>query len=1021
MPTSVCLLDNEFHLYHYLQKNMKYFLLIIINVCMLVPSITMGQTADEEFFIDFGPDDATNGNKTSNPDANALYWNNFIQVSSGSKVDLINTANESTPYSLSVRSDFFSNGIQSGGLLAPEASKLEELAVATATQDYFFTTTSASLAFENLDEGKVYRFSIFGSRNVEEIRTSGLSLTGATSSTGQYQTSGTDLGGTGYHGNNSSLYVSNFITPDNTGQIELELSVVAGGFAYINLMKIEAFPSSELIPTTSLEISVDDISESGATVVVAAEFTPSDATNKHVTWAVSDASIAHISKEGIITPKRNGTVSITGTTQGADGLITATTELSISNQINSLYLAGSATENEATLAEAIPMRMITSLDSTVTNKFEVYTQLSNSGTFKFYTSTSDGEGLIFGGGDGTLEENGSGITHSEEEQVRIEVDLSNNSYQITPISKWSVVGSLVENGWEGRSPLAYAGNGIWTGSIDLSNSANGVFSFAANDDWDYHFKSLVGYTPYLKLYSEAIAQGEEVQDIPMKAGVYNITLDLKNYSYAIVCSETIDKKITFFGSSVCKGQGATDFEGYAFHFEKLLDERADNGEGYNWEVSNISIPGDNTLRLMSRWETDLIPECAEYVVYGLSLGNEGIREKGHEAFDQWRDNMQTVITEAKAKGMKPVVMNNYTRADFTPTDYEFIKAMNLLIHEWNVPSINLLGAIDDEQGHWAAGHMADGWHPNDAGHEEFFYAMNPSLFDAMEDDIAMPEWIVSEGLKIGATEQLTVDAKETMHAFTVSVDIKTTSTGEFYEISSSSGDAQIRISSSNGTLIYDSKSGEKIIGNVAVNDDFWHRITLTHYFAHGETLLYADNELMGRISEKFAPTKFTLIGQSDLSAKNLLLYRAAINEDEVAALNDERMLKSSLEVYAPLDGTKEEMDERIQNIAQSKSTIQHQAVTGILDRKPINYFIYPNPLQESSKLYYRLTKAEKISIQLMDLNGKLISMLVDQVQSRGSYQHDLYSIFKHSKAEPGIYICKADSESYSFIQKIILE
>ena len=60
--------------------------------------------------------------------------------------------------------------------------------------------------------------------------------------------------------------------------------------------------------------------------------------------------------------------------------------------------------------------------------------------------------------------------------------------------------------------------------------------------------------------------------------------------------------------------------------------------------------------------------------------------------------------------------------------------MNLLIHEWDLPSINLLGAIDDGKGVWATGYQngTDIYHPNTDGHREFTYAMVPSLFDAID-------------------------------------------------------------------------------------------------------------------------------------------------------------------------------------------------------------------------------------------------------------------------------------------------
>lgn len=52
---------------------------------------------------------------------------------------------------------------------------------------------------------------------------------------------------------------------------------------------------------------------SGFTGQMTAKITPEDATDKSVSWKVSDAAIAEISVEGIITAKKNGTITVTAT------------------------------------------------------------------------------------------------------------------------------------------------------------------------------------------------------------------------------------------------------------------------------------------------------------------------------------------------------------------------------------------------------------------------------------------------------------------------------------------------------------------------------------------------------------------------------------------------------------------------------------------------------------------------------------------------------------------------------------
>ena len=177
-------------------------------------------------------------------------------------------------------------------------------------------------------------------------------------------------------------------------------------------------------------------------------------------------------------------------------------------------------------------------------------------------------------------------------------------------------------------------------------------------------------------------------------------------------------------------------------FGELQDERFKNQETrLPWYTSGISIGGNSTLNLLARYN-DLLYDCGKYVIFGLSLGNEGIHGAADQQaiYNQFKDNMQTLISKAREDGKYPVMMNNYTRGDFEESDYRYVKQMNLLIHEWDLPSVNMLGAIDNGSGKWADGYQngTDLYHPNTEGHREFLYAMVPSLFDAIEAGKTLP-------------------------------------------------------------------------------------------------------------------------------------------------------------------------------------------------------------------------------------------------------------------------------------------
>lgn len=383
-----------------------------------------------------------------------------------------------------------------------------------------------------------------------------------------------------------------------------------------------------------------------------------------------------------------------------------------------------------------------------------------------------------------------------------------------------------------------------------------------------------------------------------------------------------DLKIVYFGSSVPFGQGATGKYGYPSRYSALLAQRANANLGAPWTTANISIPGDNTLKVLERWERDLLPQQGRYVVYALALGNEGIHGGGQPKFDQFKANMQVLLAKARAQGMVPVVTNSYTRNDYTAEDYAFIQQMNLLLHSWAVPTVNLLGAVDDGHGRWAAGYFDDGLHPNDLGHAELFHAWVPSLFDALRAGKPLPKRRTTAGLLL-AGSALRLVPEALVHPFTQVVSFRAKAPGTLLTLQDSTSTGRLSLGAQ-GQLTYTSAKAGQLSSTAHVADDKWHQVALTHYFARGETLLYLDGKLVGHLSEQLRTRQLTLGGsQAPAGAqyRNWLFYRSGMNEAEVRALAADSLLKSSLELYAPLDGRRVAAPDVLANLAQSTNVV----------------------------------------------------------------------------------------------------
>ena len=637
-------------------------------------------------------------------------------------------------------------------------------------------------------------------------------------------------------------------------------------------------------------------------------------------------NIQNICESELIYPDDAGNIKFTVSRKNGDYIalnvlkVEEYTDIERPEQFTSLTMSGSAVEEGQ-----VSMHMV-SADGSPTNVFEAYTSFG-SGDFSFKGTTKDGKTVNIGKGykEGVVATNNYSIAAPVTGQIRLTIDLSSKTYEITPIESWTLVGSVTPNGWtvDKGVPLAYQGKGVWGGRVKLTG-ISGVSDrerFVMNRSWDYVMKRVKGTTNEVGMGT----QGYNTEDINLNHGTYHITLDLRRYVYYIDCGEEgIDPfKISVMGSSVANGQGATNNHGYAYMYGELLDERFRNQESkFPWYTSGIAVNGNNTLNLLARYN-DLIHDCGTYVIFGLSLGNEGIHNAADQqaVYNQFRDNMQTLIKKAREDGKYPVMMNNYTRGDFDASDYEYVKQMNLLIHEWDLPSVNLLGAIDNGSGVWANGYQNgdDIYHPTTDGHREFTYAMVPSLFDAIDAGKKQPVRVIGTSYSLADKRVLEFTPEETVHPFTISFKVKGTADGIIASFANG-GNATGTLKIQDGVVVYDSPLTGEIKGTVNVTDNQWHVVSLTHYYAQGRTLLYTDKALAGELDEKLTVGKF-IVGDNTSTVgreySELFFYRSAMVQEEIDKLCDGRMLKSSLEIYAPLDGSKS----TIENLAQSMNSV----------------------------------------------------------------------------------------------------
>lgn len=554
--------------------------------------------------------------------------------------------------------------------------------------------------------------------------------------------------------------------------------------------------------------------------------------------------------------------------------------------------------------------------------YEVYQRL-HPGTFVL-SGIFQGETVTLGlDADGNLVENGSPVTITEEQVARIRYDARNATLTVTPVELY-LRGNIVAGG----TKVAYKGDGVFEQEVDMTYGTVFLFSdkyfyFTFNNDDNLAVKRLSGSRTAVGMPSEGFS-GENIR---INGGTYTMTLDMNNYVWDV--SAPIDEyKISAFGSSVCNGQGADGNKGYAYLYGQQCETRNKRNQSeYPFHVSGVSIGGNTTNDLLNRYD-EMIHDFGKYVIIGLSMGNEGIHGASNPdaIYNQFRDNMLLLIDKMKQDGKTVVVMNNYTRGDYNSTDYNYIKNMNRLIHQWDVASVNTLGAIDNGEGKWADGYMADNAHPTTSGHSQFFRAIPPSLFDALEKGKPQPVRDSSQSTTLENGSVITFKGETNVNPYTVTVRVKGSEAGQVIAFTSGSSKKGTVSILDGGYVEYVATNKETVTSSQPLikNDDTWYDITLTGYYAQKRTLVYVNHTLVGEVNEGVTPGEFT-IGDPEKALhrqfSELTFWRSAMNALEINDHCTGKMMKSSLDIYSPLsDAIK---TDGVVNLAQTLNEAQY--------------------------------------------------------------------------------------------------
>lgn len=377
-----------------------------------------------------------------------------------------------------------------------------------------------------------------------------------------------------------------------------------------------------------------------------------------------------------------------------------------------------------------------------------------------------------------------------------------------------------------------------------------------------------------------------------------------------------NKKIVVLGSSVAAGWVTNyaeqyDFKnGYAYRLERYLSDKG-------FTIINKSIPGNNTKDALNRFKEDVLPENPDYLFIGLSMSNEGLEtEDPDSVYQSFKSGILAIINECEANNIYPILGLCYANDNFTPDQYEYLKNMNIEMNSFNYPAVNFLGAFEDGNGHLPDPFKFDPNHPDNRGHEEFYLAFVPDLFQSIEDGKSIPEYIQhNSSISLGSkekTQNLNFYPAENMHSFSFGFNFRTKKENQLAQVITKNNKIEIGINQA-GELVWSDKTIQ--VKGIKQDKKAWNSIMITHRHLAKQIQVYINAELVAEFNEQIEPAVFKL-GPSKGSCEynNLLVYRAALNKNEISILPDQ-LLHGSLVCYAPFK------DGEITNLAQTKNKL----------------------------------------------------------------------------------------------------
>lgn len=351
--------------------------------------------------------------------------------------------------------------------------------------------------------------------------------------------------------------------------------------------------------------------------------------------------------------------------------------------------------------------------------------------------------------------------------------------------------------------------------------------------------------------------------------------------------DNVQKKIVVFGSSVA--------DGWTPYFISYMAP-------YGYNILNRSVPGNKTIDLLNRFDSDVMPDNSDFVIIALSLANEGLPGSvdPEAVCSQYKRNLARLVDMCKEQNIVPCLTTAYSCNEYTPEEWACVRRVNDEIASWGIHIFDIRGALDDLAGHWLPGTYADSRHPNPDGYQQIVYAIPPAAF---ESDTPKPLEPAMSSLGSSALYR----AQTPLKAFTVSVEVRINdalSDETLIDISKENG-SFLRVQAFRSTFVLAGLiNGTDIKSTSVYTDREFHTLSVSFVPGDGgHVRFYIDGYLCGKSRTGYPgdASVFSVGNSSDAcEVQNLCVYRTRLDDNQLLAIHRRQFPTGSLELFAPL-------------------------------------------------------------------------------------------------------------------------